>query len=91
MNHLTEALTKIVHSCRISIRLSDVFSSELSEKHDNIFDDLAGWLEDALYFLSNQQTVTLQESTVDRLLRDNVLTDGQVAEELSKLVLINQN
>ena len=88
MNNLTEALTRIIHSCRRAMKLSEIFISEEDDKSSNCFDDIYGSLEDALYYLCDEHTSELQHSIVDRLIRDDSLSDSQVAETLSALVKI---
>ena len=89
MKNLQAALTRIIHSCRKAMRLSEIFASEVSKGVDNCFDDIYGSMEDALYFLCDEHTATLSESIVDRFLRDDSLSDEQVAETLSALVKIS--
>lgn len=89
MKNVQEALTRIIHSCRRAMRLSEIFASEITEGTvSNCFDDIHGDLEDALYFLCDEHTDTLPESIVDRLIRDESLSDEEVAEHLSALVKI---
>ena len=89
MKNIQEALTRIIHSCRRAMRLSEIFASEVTEGSvSNCFDDIYGDMEDSLYFLCDEHTDTLPESIVDRLIRDESLSDEKVAEHLSALVKI---
>ena len=73
------------------MRLSAAVNAEYAEYTDhtnNLFDHLYGALEDSLYFLCDENTMDLESSTVDRLLRNSSLSDAQVAAVLSALVKI---
>lgn len=87
-NNVQEALSLIVKSIRTTIRLSEAINSETPDSSNNLFDYLHGNLEDALYYLCDEKTFELQDSTVDRLIRDDSLSDDQVGEALSALVKI---
>ena len=91
MNNVQEALTRIIKCTRTTMRLAEAVNAELPEKGINLFDGLFGDLMDSLYYLCDEKTFELQESTVYRLIRDDSLTDNQVAESLSALVKIKQN
>lgn len=86
MTKLQEALKNIVSSCRTLMRLSEAIHAEHFDNGLNLFDYLNGSLEDALYFLCDENTDTLEESTVDKLLKDNTLSDEQIATKLLVLV-----
>ena len=73
------------------MRLSEAVNAETPDNGNNLFDHLHGALEDSLYFLCDENTMDLQSSTVDRLIRDDSLSDDQVAEALSALVKIKKN
>ena len=85
---MKEALTRIIHSCRRAMKLSEIFISEEDNKSSNCFHDIYGSLEDALYYLCDEHTSEIQQSVVDRLIRDDRLSDEEVAEILSALVKI---
>lgn len=90
-NNVQEALSRIVNCIRKTMRLAEAVSSELPDRENNLFDYLYGTLEDAVYYLCDEKTFELQDSTVDRLIRDDSLSDDQVAEALSALVKIKKN
>lgn len=87
-NNVKTALSLIVKSIRTTIRLSEAINSETPDSSNNLFDYLHGDLEDSLYYLCDEKTMDLQSSTVDRLIRDDSLSDDQVGEALSALVNI---
>ena len=88
MKNVQEALSRIVNCIRKTMRLAEAVNSELPENGNNLFDYLYGTLEDAVYYLCDENTLELQSSTVDMLIRDDSLSDRQVAETLSALVKI---
>lgn len=83
-----EALLRIVKSCRKAMKLAEIFSDYFTEgKTNNVFDDLHGDLEDALYLLNDENTSELAESIVDKVLRDDSLSDDDATDVLLKLIL----
>ena len=85
---LREALSLIVKSCRKSMQLAEIFSAE--GKSCNVFDDLYGNLEDVLYLLNDENTSELAESTVDKILKDDSLSDDDATDILLKLILLKK-
>ena len=83
---IKDALINIIHCCRKAKHLAEVVHTEFSYT-TNIFDDIAGELEDALYIINQEKTDTLQESVVDQLICTDTLSDEEVAETLYKLIL----
>jgi len=81
-----EVLIRIVRPCRKALRLSEVFSSELTEGSHTVLDDVLGDLEDALFIMNQEKTDTLEESVVDQLIRNLSISDEEVAEMLTKLI-----
>ena len=83
-----EALVRIVRSCRKAMQLSEIFSDHVCHgKCETVFDNLYGDLEDSLYFLNDENTSELAESTVDRLLKNDGLSDDEVTDILLKMIL----
>lgn len=80
-----EALVRIICPCRKALRLAELFS-EFENETNNIFDDLAGDLEDALFVMNQEQTETLPESVTDQLIRNSNLSDEEVADTIYKLI-----
>ena len=80
-----DALIRIVRSCRKAKHLSKVFDAEFCSGM-NAFDNIAGDLEDALFIMNQEKTDTLQESVVDQLICNDILSDEEVAETLYKFI-----
>ena len=91
MNNVKEALKRIVYCCRRTMNLAEVFAYDQDERHNNIFDDIYGDLMDSLYYLCDQKTDTLPESIVYMLIKDDSLSEEEVAEKLAELVKISEN
>ena len=85
-----DALIRIVRSCRKAIHFAEVFHNEFCSGM-NVFDDIAGDLEDALYIMNQEKTNTLEESVVDQLICNDILSDEDVAETLYKLISSKDN
>lgn len=81
-----EVIIRIVRSCRKAIRLADIFAAEVTEGTPNVFDNIYGDLEDALYIMNQEHTRELKESTVDQLIRNKDLSDESVTETLYQLI-----
>lgn len=86
-----EALVRIVRSCRKAMQLSEIFSDHVCQgKCETVFDNLYGDLEDCLYFLNDENTSELAESTVDKILKDDSLSDDDATDILLKLILLKK-
>lgn len=81
-----DAILRIVRSCRTARRLSNIFADEVSSGI-NVFDHIAGDLEDALYIMNQEETETLEESVVNQLICNDALSDEDVADKLYELIL----
>lgn len=86
-----EALVRIVRSCRKAMQLSEIFSDHVCQgKCETVFDNLYGDLEDSLYFLNDENTSELAENTVDKILKDDSLSDDDATDILLKLIILKK-